>query len=187
MTDLYQDLLDSINVPARFFTSGDAFLRAWSADWQGGLILDLRMPGIGGIEVLRRLREMDSHLPVIVVTGFGEIRSTVQAMKLGAIEFLEKPFTHTELIDAVQAMLEKSREHHTEQALCQEKEACLASLTTRELEVAKLIARGMTSPEIAALLSISWRTVDLHRAHIREKMKCSSSVELAALFSRDLR
>jgi len=186
MSLLYQGLLESIGIAAQFFTDGDDFLRAWSPDWRGGVILDLRMPGIGGIEVLRRLRALDSHLPVIVVSGFGEVRSTVQAMKLGAIEFLEKPFANSELIEAIQAMLEKSRAHHAVLALRQELEACLTSLTPRELEVAKLIAHGLTGREIATTLAISPRTVDLHRAHVLGKLKCASSVELAALFARDL-
>lgn len=184
MCVLYQGLLDSIGVDAYFFANGDEFFRAWSPDWKGGLILDLRMPGMGGIEVLRRLRAMGSTLPAIVVTGFAEVRSTVQAMKLGAVEFLEKPFANSELIDAVQAMLEGSRQSEFNQAIRNDVESSLAALSSREREVADLITRGLTSREIATLLGISPRTVDAHRAHVLEKLKCASSVELAALLSR---
>lgn len=184
MSVLYQGLLASIGVDARFFSSGDEFFAAWSPDWKGGLILDLRMPGMGGIEVLRRLRAMDSTLPAIVVTGFAEIRSTVQAMKLGAVEFIEKPFANSELIDAVQAMLVQGRQAGFAHAIRKDIEASVAALSAREREVADLIARGLTSREIAALLAISPRTVDVHRAHVLDKLKCASSVELAALLSR---
>jgi two-component system response regulator DctR len=183
MSVLYEGLLASIGVGARFFASGDEFFRAWSPDWKGGLILDLRMPGMGGLEVLRRLRALDSTLPAIVVTGFGEVRSTVQAMKLGAVEFLEKPFANAELIDAVQTMLEIGRQSEMAQAIRHEMETSLAALSRREREVADLIARGLTSREIAALLAISPRTVDVHRARVLDKLRCASSVELAALLS----
>jgi FixJ family two-component response regulator len=184
MTMLYRELLASIGIAARFFASGEEFFSAWSAEWRGGLLIDLRMPGMGGIEVLRRLRAMDSHLPAIVVTGHGEIRSAVQAMKLGAIEFIEKPFTNSELIDAVHAMLEKGHQQEATHALRLEFEACLAKLSAREREVAELIARGLTSRDIGALLSVSPRTVDAHRASILVKLNCASSVELAAFLSR---
>lgn len=184
MVTLYRELLHSIGIPCRFFGSGEAFFHAWQPEWRGGLILDLRMPGMGGMEVLRRLRAQSSLLPAIVVTGYGEIRTTVQAMKLGAIEFLEKPFANSELIDAVQAMLEQGRQQTLKQDMRSEIEHCLNMLSCREREVAELIARGLTSREIAPLLSISPRTVDAHRAQILAKTNCSSSIELAALFSR---
>jgi len=184
MITLYRDLLASIGVATRFFTSGEEFFRHWSADWQGGLIVDLRMPGMSGIEVLRRLRALESRLPAVVVTGYGEIRTTVQAMKLGATEFLEKPFANSELIEIVQVMLEHGQRQASEQRLRAEIEACLETLSTRERQVAELIARGLTSREIAQLLAISPRTVDAHRAQALLKTQCSTSIELASLFSR---
>ena len=117
-------------------------------------------------------------------TGYGEVRTTVQAMKLGAIEFLEKPFSNSELIDSVQAMLQTGHQQELEQNMRNEIRACLSALSEREREVAELIARGLTSREIAQMLSISPRTVDAHRARALEKTNCSTSAELAALFSR---
>ena len=184
MITLYRGLLDSIGISTRFFTSGEDFFRHWSADWRGGLIVDLRMPGMGGMEVLRRLRTLDSPLPAIVVTGHGEIRATVRAMKLGAIEFLEKPFANSELLEAVQVMLEQGHHQELEQSVRTEIEFSLAALSTREREVAELITRGLTSREIGELLSISPRTVEAHRAQALTKTNCSTSIELAALFSR---
>jgi len=135
MITLYRDLLDSIGVVTRFFTSGEDFFRAWTPEWHGGLIVDLRMPGMSGLEVLRRLRASNSQLPAIVATGYGEIRTTVQAMKLGAIEFLEKPFSNSELLEAVQTMLEQERQLALEQSVRAEMEASLNSLSAREREV----------------------------------------------------
>ncbi|MBI5792475.1 MAG: response regulator transcription factor [Rhodocyclales bacterium] len=184
MSLLYRELLESIGVTARLFGSGEEFFAAFSPSWQGGMLLDLRMPGMNGLEVLRQLRERDCHLPVIVVSSFGDVRSTVQALKLGAVDFLEKPFANSEFIDAVQAMLVQGRQLSAAQAVRQEIQACLATLSAREREVTELIARGLTSREIAALLAISSRTVDVHRANILDKLNCSSSVELAALLAR---
>ena len=184
MNFLYSELLESIGLTARYFSSGEPFFAAFSPDWQGGVVLDLRMPGMGGIEVLRRLRAIDCHLPVIVVTGFGDIRSTVEAMKLGAVDFLEKPFVKSEFIDAVQKMLAQGRKDHAVEVMQHEIQTCLALLSSREREIAELIARGLSSREIAELLTISPRTVDVHRAHVLNKLQCSSSIELATLLAR---
>jgi RNA polymerase sigma factor (sigma-70 family) len=184
MSLLYRELLESIGVTARLFGSGEEFLAAFSPAWRGGMLLDLRMPGMSGIEVLRQLRARDCHLPVIVVSSFGDVRSTVQALKLGAMDFLEKPFSNSELVEAVQTMLAQGRQDHAAQAALQEIRECMATLSAREREIAELIARGLTSREIAALLAISSRTVDVHRAHVLDKLKCSSSVELATLLAR---
>lgn len=183
MVTLYRDLLASVGIATRFFSSGEEFFRYWSPDWKGGLIVDLRMPGMSGIEVLRRLRAMDAQLPAIVVTGHGEIRTTVQAMKLGATEFMEKPFANSELIDVVQAMLEQGRQDALKQSVRTEIKDALNTLSTREREIAELIVRGLNSREIGELLSISPRTVDAHRAQALIKTNCSTSIELAALFA----
>lgn len=184
MSTLYRELLESSGFAAQFFASGEEFFSAWSPSWQGGLVLDLRMPGMGGIEVLERLRNMSSPLPVIIVTGFGEVRSSVQAMKLGAVDFLEKPFVNDEFIATVEAMLVQGHHNTLVHAMQDEWDAALATLSTREREVSELIARGMTSREIGALLTISPRTVDVHRARALDKLNCSSSVELAAFLTR---
>lgn len=184
MSMLYRELLASIGLPAECFASGDDFLSKWSPAWQGIVVLDLLMPGTGGIDVLRRLRELDSRLPVIIVTAHGKVRSSVEAMKLGAVDFLEKPFSNAEFITAIQAMMLQFSQAAAIRALQTEAERALAALSAREHEVGRLIARGMTSREIGQLLSISPRTVDVHRAHVIEKLNCASSVELAAFFSR---
>lgn len=184
MSLLYRELLESVGVTARLFGSGEEFFATFSPDWQGGVLLDLRMPGMSGIEVLRQLRARDCHLPVIVVSSFGDVRSTVQALKQGAVDFLEKPFSNSELVEAVQSMLTQGRHDSAAQAARQEIQVCLATLSSREREIAELIARGLSSREIAALLGISSRTVDVHRAHVLDKLKCSSAVELATLVAQ---
>lgn len=184
MHTLYGELLESVGIDARYFFGGEEFFAAYSPSWQGGILLDLRMPGMSGIEVLRRLRAMNCHLPVVVVSSFGDVSSSVQAMKLGAIDFLEKPATNSGFIDAVQAMLAQSRRDHATQDAQDAVQKRLAKLSGRERTIAESIANGLTSREIGGQLAISRRTVDAHRAHILEKLECSSSIELAALLAR---
>lgn len=181
VVELYEALLASVALPHRCFASGDAFLAEWSDDWWGAVVLDLRMPGMGGMAVLQTLRERQSPLAVIVVTGFGEIRSAVEAMQHGAVNYLEKPFSNEALLANVQKAIQESRLRYTQSERRRELARRYETLSPREREVALWVTRGLTSKEIAAQLNISLRTVEVHRAHVLTHLECDSSIEIAKL------
>jgi RNA polymerase sigma factor (sigma-70 family) len=181
LAELFSLLLDSVSLPHKRFASGEEFLAGVPAgDW-GCVILDLRMPGMGGMAVLRHLRERRSTLSVIVVTGHGEIRSAVEAIQWGAINFLEKPFSNEELLANVHRALADSRNRHAQGTRLRDLQRKFENLSVRERQVASLVSRGLTSKEVAEELGISARTVEVHRAHILEQLECESSVEIARL------
>ena len=181
MAELYESLLGSVALRQRRFASGEAFLAAWEVDWWGAVILDLRMPGMGGMAVLQTLRDRQSPLSVIVVTGFGEIRSAVEAMQFGAINFLEKPFSNEALLGNVQKAIVDSRNRHAQRARRRDLMRRYEVLSARERQIAALVTRGLTSKEIAGELDISARTVEVHRARVMEQLECDSSIDIAKL------
>lgn len=181
MAELYQALLASVALPCRRFASGESFLAAAADDWVGALILDLRMPGMGGMAVLQALRGRDSPLAVIVVTGHGEIRSAVEAMQHGALDYLEKPFSNQALLNTVQKAIQDSQDRFARRRRQRELRARVDKLSPREREVAALVKRGLTSKEIAAELKISMRTVEVHRSRVLMLLGCDSSIEIATL------
>lgn len=181
MAGLYAALLDSISLEHRRFSRGDAFLAAYQPDWWGAVILDLRLPGQGGMEILRRLRDANSVLSVMVVTGYGEIRSAVDAIQWGAANFLEKPFSNQELLANVERMVKESRTRFAMRERRRDQLRRANALSPRERQIANLVTRGLTSKEIAAELQISARTVEVHRASILDVLECDNSVEMAKL------
>jgi FixJ family two-component response regulator len=181
MADLYGELLDSISLIHRRFSRGDAFLAEVQPDWWGAVILDLRLPGQGGMEILRKLCDSDSALSVIVVTGYGEIRSAVDAIQWGAANFLEKPFSNPELLANVERMVKESRARYAQRERRRDQMRRVSALSPRERQIANLVTRGLTSKEIAAELQISARTVEVHRASILDVLECDNSVEMAKL------
>lgn len=181
MAGLYAALLDSISLEHRRFSRGDAFLAAYQPDWWGAVILDLRLPGQGGMEVLRHLRDAGSVLSVMVVTGYGEIRSAVDAIQWGAANFLEKPFSNQELLANVERMVKESRTRFAMRERRRDQWRRVNALSPRERQIANLVTRGLTSKEIAAELQISARTVEVHRASILDVLECDNSVEMAKL------
>jgi two-component system, LuxR family, response regulator DctR len=174
-------LLQSRGVAARAWPSGEEFLAALSDATRGCVVLDVRMGGMSGIEVHDRLIERGSPMPVIFLTGHGDVPLAVAALKKGAFDFVEKPFNDNLLVDRVVAALRaaeaRSRERE-EQALVA---ARLAQLTAREREVMERILAGEYNKSIADGLGIAVRTVEVHRAHVFEKMGVRSAVELARL------
>jgi RNA polymerase sigma factor (sigma-70 family) len=181
LSELFSLLLDSVSLPHKRFASGEAFLAAISPSEWGCVILDLRMPGMGGMAVLRHLRDQRSALSVIVVTGHGEIRTAVEAIQWGAVNFLEKPFSNEELLTNVQRALADSRSRYSQGERLRDLQRKYDHLSARERQVAALVTRGLTSKEIADELGISARTVEVHRARILEQLECESSVEIARL------
>lgn len=174
-------LLKSARVGVRTYESAVAFLKASSALKSGCIITDVRMPGIDGIELLRQLRERDVQIPVIVMTGHGDIPLAVEAMKIGAVDFLEKPFDDEALLASVRLALrgrEKSAQQDSERTAIQER---LAALSNRERQVLEGLIAGYPNKTIAYDLGISPRTVEIYRANLMTKMGAKSLSELVRL------
>jgi len=159
--------------------SGETFLDGGGATARGCVLLDVRMGGMSGLEVLDRLEEIGSHLPVIVLTGHGDVPVAVQSLKKGAIDFVEKPFEAEDLVEKVAAALALETRRHETASLTRTLERQLATLSPREREVMELMLRGLLNKQIADDLSIAMRTVEVHRARILEKFAVRSAIELA--------
>jgi len=181
-------LLRSANFSVNAYASGTAFLQALPRMTYGCIITDVRMPGLSGIELLRHLKDYDFKLPVIVITGHGEVPIAVEAMKLGAVDFFEKPFDGDKMIAAVQSALSSSRKNADRDAERREVQDRLATLTPRERDVLKGLVAGNPNKVIAFDLGISPRTVEIYRANVMTKMKSGSLSELVrmALHAGDL-
>lgn len=182
--DAVSMMLDSVGINARCYSSALSFLEDPLAGTCHCLIMDVRMPGLSGIEAQRRLNEKGSALPIIFITGHGDVEMAVEVMKRGAIEFLQKPFKDQLLIDAVQAAL--ARWHNTKmtnELKCEFLQRW-NSLTPRERDIFDGVARGKRSKQIASDLGIATKTVEEYRARVFEKMQVKTSAELAALAAR---
>jgi two-component system response regulator FixJ len=174
-------LLQSIRITATVHESGTAFLAQLSSDQRGCIITDIRMPDISGIDLLRRVKELKIPLPVIVITGHGDVPLAVEAMKLGAFDFLEKPFNDEAMIAAVRLALDQSRQTERASADRAELEKRLASLSSREREVLDGLIAGHANKVIASDLAISPRTVEIYRANVMTKMQAGSLSELVRM------
>jgi FixJ family two-component response regulator len=174
-------LLTSVHLRADAYESAEAFLKAVHPDMHGCLILDVRMPGMGGLELQRVLTERGVTLPVIMITGHGDVPLAVRAMKAGAVDFIEKPFHEQELLDRIQASLAADVE--TRRRVGERRGAAqrLGQLTRREAEVLELLAQGRSTKGVASTLGISERTVDVHRFNIMRKTGARNLLELARL------
>jgi two-component system response regulator FixJ len=174
-------LLRTSGLSARTYASASAFLAAAPSIDSGCVITDVRMPGMSGIDLLARLSEWRTTLPVIVITGHGDVPLAVEAMKAGAVDFLEKPFDDELLLRSVRAALDRSQENAELQSERVEIEARLASLTNRERDVLDGLVAGKPNKVIAFDLSISPRTVEIYRANLMTKMKAASLSELVRM------
>jgi two-component system response regulator DctR len=172
-------LLRSRGIACRVWASAEAFLADYSEQMSGCLILDLRMSGMTGSELHERLLERGCAMPVIFLTGHGDVPHAVKALKRGAFDFIEKPFNDNELVDRVQEALQYEQTRRWQDGMKAEVQKRLATLTEREREVMERILAGKLNKVIADELSIAMRTVEVHRAHIFEKMGVRSAVELA--------
>lgn len=179
-------LLESMGWQAVGHESAEAFLEAQPLFPPGGgcLVLDIRMPRISGLELQRRLQAVDSAFPIVFMTGHGDVELAVQAMKAGAVDFLQKPFKDHLFLDAVERAVQLSRERYATTRRHQEAQAILGRLSARESEVARLLAQGLANKEVAGILNISDNTVHVHRQHVMEKTGTSSAAELARLILR---
>ncbi|WP_018989527.1 response regulator transcription factor [Aromatoleum toluclasticum] len=163
------------------FESAGAFLSAYRPCDEACLILDLRMPGVGGLELLERLRERQIDLPVIIYTGNADVPVTVRAMQAGAFSVVEKPFSDELLIARVREAIASSRTRRVRNATIAEARAKLAALTEREREIARCLADGLSAPQIGARLGISARTVEAHRANLFRRLDVTSIAIVARL------
>jgi len=180
MRDSLRMLLETSGLQVRPYNNAGAFLDALPHG-AGCVLTDIRMPEIDGLELLRRLREQGIRLPVIVMTGEGDIAIAVQAMKAGAVDFLEKPFTDNALFEAVNRALEQSERILEVEATAADALARLATLTPREQEVLDLLVTGLPNKAIANQLGASPRTIEVHRARVLEKLKANSLPDLVRL------
>ena len=171
-------LLESQGFKVAAFASAEHFLRAWRPEFNGCLLLDVRMPGMSGLELHERLRAQYCTLPVIFITGHGDVPMAVAALKKGAVDFIEKPFNDIELLRLVSQCLVKEEESRSRRRQDAEVSRRLDQLTQREREVLELIIAGKLNKQIADVLGISIKTVEVHRARVMEKMAAQSLAEL---------
>jgi two-component system response regulator FixJ len=174
-------LLGTAHLEVRTYESATAFLDALARAEPGCIITDVRMPGMSGVELLRRLKSLEAAFPVIVITGHGDVPLAVEAMKLGAIDFLEKPFEDDALVAAVQSALGRHRHDARRAAEKAETSERIASLSARERQVLEGLVAGNPNKTIAFDLGISPRTVEIYRANVMTKMKAASLSDLVRM------
>ncbi len=177
-------LLRSRGVAAEVYASGEELLAALSPSLRGCVVLDVRMQGRSGVEVHEELLARGSRIPVLFLTGHGDVPLAVAALKKGAFDFFEKPFNDNELVDRVLEAMRADEEGCRREALRASVEERLANLSPREREVMERVVAGAPNKAIADELAIAVRTVEVHRAHVFEKMGVRSAVELAGVLSR---
>ena len=159
-------------------STASEFLNAYLSDRPGCLIIDLQLPGMDGLELQKNLAAVDCHLPTVFISGHGNIHSTVEAMKGGAIDFITKPFDDVDLVKAVKGALKKDRRTRRERTIIRDVQNRYANLTRREKEVFSHIVMGMLNKEVGEMMGISEKTVKIHRARVMEKMEADSLAEL---------
>ena len=174
-------LVESVGHNVRTFPSAQTFLDEFDPRQSGCLVLDVRMPGASGVELQEHLRETGSKIPIIVITGHADVATAVRAMKAGAVDFIEKPFSDQLLLDHIHRCIEQDAELRAETEHAHEIIGRRAQLTPRQLRVMELVASGLSNRIIAEKLGISLKTVEAHRAKVMDKMKARSVAELVRL------
>lgn len=177
-------LIGSVGLQVELFGSAPEFLQARHSDVPSCLVLDIRLPGISGLDFQRTLADANLHIPIIFVTAHGDIPMTVRAMKAGAVEFLTKPFRDQDLLDAVHVALERDRARRQQEAELATLRKRLETLTPREREVLPLVVSGLLNKQIAAEIGTSETTVKVHRSQLMRKMGANSLAELVRLAER---
>lgn len=178
MRQSLQFLIESHGYHVESFPSAEDFLAHYQPTMSGCLILDVRMPGMGGLKLHETLQERGSQIPVILLTAHGDVPMAVKAMRAGAFDFIEKPSNDHVLLDRIARALQRDRETRENKQEVREVESGLAELSPREREVMELVVAGMLNKQIAAQLGISIKTVEVHRARVMEKMRAESLADL---------
>lgn len=179
--DALKLLLRSVGQAVETYGSGQEFIDAYSEDRPGCLVLDIRMPGMSGLELQQKLNERHSILPIIFITGHGDVPMAVEAMQAGAVDFIQKPFRDQDLIDRINQALEKDGNNRAALGERNDIRRRLETLTPREREVLDLVVHGKANKVIAGDLKLSQRTVEIHRARVMEKMQASSLAHLVRM------
>ncbi|HQQ63830.1 MAG TPA: response regulator FixJ [Pseudomonadales bacterium] len=174
-------LMKSVGLRAESFASAQAFLDVYNAQRAGCLVLDIRMPGMSGLELQEKLKQLGSILPIIFITGHGDVPMAVKAIKAGAADFVQKPFRDQELIDRIREVLEEDAEVRADKLQRNEILRRMGTLTEREREVMEQVVDGKANKVVAIDLNVSQRTVEIHRANVMEKMKARSLAQLVRL------
>jgi FixJ family two-component response regulator len=181
MQTAIRELIEAVGLSCQIFGSGQELLEAKLPDVPSCLVLDVRLPGLSGLNLQRELTERGIHIPIIFITGHGDIPMSVQAMKAGAVEFLTKPFRDQDLLDAIEQATERDRAARRQLTEIRELRERSDALTPREHEVMRLVVAGLLNKQTAAELDISEKTVNVHRSQVMQKMRAESLAELVRM------
>lgn len=174
-------LLESVDLPVEVCASAQEFLDTYNPAIPGCLVLDIRLPGMGGLELQKELAKRNIQIPIIIVTGHAEVPMAVRAMKAGAVDFIEKPFSDQVLLDCIRTALQRDSESRGDDLRREEIAARIRTLTPREFEVQEKVVEGNSNKMIAAQLGVSRKTVEAHRAGVMKKMQAQSVADLVRM------